>query len=238
MQKKGQTKKSVSAVVFTNSVPNFLGVGYKNIFFCWKPKGQKCEKKVELKSSPRLTLKICPIVLRNIVGQIFNSTKCVLFFFLSFSKMAFSLQKEDFFKKEEHFGQIFNSKKGNFWTDFHLQHTLLPSVNSGFEEVEMVVPRSPADEAGFEAMTCQSSCWGPIMAALMLCCFPSKDPLLSPLVQRSVKGGYQVVARVSYEDRIPLPSFNLNIFPLLTSCVPQFILTFFISTSAWPETFK
>ena len=30
-------KKRVNAVVFTNSVPNFLGVGYKNVMFCWKP---------------------------------------------------------------------------------------------------------------------------------------------------------------------------------------------------------
>ena len=60
MQKKGQTKKSVSAVVFTNIAPNFLGVGYKNVIVCWNPpppnkkralsifrerkKGQKCEK--------------------------------------------------------------------------------------------------------------------------------------------------------------------------------------------------
>ena len=35
-RKKGQTKNSVSAVVFTNSVPNFLGVGYKNVIVCWK----------------------------------------------------------------------------------------------------------------------------------------------------------------------------------------------------------
>ena len=33
MQKKRQTKNSVRAVVFTKSVPNFLGVGYKNVFF-------------------------------------------------------------------------------------------------------------------------------------------------------------------------------------------------------------
>ena len=70
MQTKGQTKKSVSAVVFTNGVPNFWGWATKMLCFAESPiklgvlayfekgkKGQKCEKgrveklsKVELKS--------------------------------------------------------------------------------------------------------------------------------------------------------------------------------------------
>ena len=37
MQKKGQTKKSVSAVVFTNSVPKYLEVGYKYVIFAENP---------------------------------------------------------------------------------------------------------------------------------------------------------------------------------------------------------
>ena len=37
MQKKGQKEISVSAIVFTNSVPNFLGVGYKNVMFAESP---------------------------------------------------------------------------------------------------------------------------------------------------------------------------------------------------------
>ena len=36
-RKKGETKKSASAIVFTNSVPNYWGVGYKNVIFAENP---------------------------------------------------------------------------------------------------------------------------------------------------------------------------------------------------------
>ena len=61
-RKKGQTKNTVSAVVFTTSVPNFLG-GLHKLYFCWKhikigvsayfekgKKGPKCEKRLSQKS--------------------------------------------------------------------------------------------------------------------------------------------------------------------------------------------
>ena len=63
MQKKGTKQILFSAIVFTNSVPNILGVGYKNAIFAENPikivastyfgkkrkKGAKNVKKVESK---------------------------------------------------------------------------------------------------------------------------------------------------------------------------------------------
>ena len=69
LRKKEQTKHSVSAAVFTNSVPNFGGVGY-TMWFCWKhyknrgfehifrkEKRQQINKIIEPKICPRLSLK-------------------------------------------------------------------------------------------------------------------------------------------------------------------------------------
>ena len=66
-------------------------------------------------------------MLRNIIGQIFDAKNGIFCLSVSFFwKMSFSLQKEDFGKKKQkpktrgNFGQIFNSKKGNFWKDCQL----------------------------------------------------------------------------------------------------------------------
>ena len=68
-RKKDKHKKSVSAAVFTDSVPNFWGVGYKNVIFAESPiiigvwayfeKGKRAKnvKTVELKICPRLSWK-------------------------------------------------------------------------------------------------------------------------------------------------------------------------------------
>ena len=66
-------------------------------------------------------------MLRNIIGRIFNAKNVFFsfFFFYFFWKISFSLQKEEYFwktktEKNKKNGRIFNSKKGNFWTDFQL----------------------------------------------------------------------------------------------------------------------
>ena len=70
-------------------------------------------------------VEICPSVLRTTIGQICDSKNGT---FLSFSfvfwKISFSLQNRRIFyrkqkrKERGNFGQMFDSKKGNFWTDF------------------------------------------------------------------------------------------------------------------------
>ena len=52
------------------------------------------------------------------------------FFYFLKKKNSFSLQKEEDFDKKiinknEKIGQFFNSKKGNFWTDFQLYSTYI-----------------------------------------------------------------------------------------------------------------
>ena len=56
-RKKTDQKKSVSAVAFTNSVPNFLGEGLKMQIFAYFLKGKwpQNAKKVESKLGPRLS---------------------------------------------------------------------------------------------------------------------------------------------------------------------------------------
>ena len=131
-RKRGQTKNSVSAIVFTNSVPNFLGVGYKNEIFCWKhyknrglsifwerKKGRTLTKLLSWKSVQKSVQLCCATWLDR-----FSAQQDVRFFliFLSFfhQNRVLPAERRIFLKKKKKgkSGQIFSSKKGNFWTDF------------------------------------------------------------------------------------------------------------------------
>ena len=95
-RKKEQTKDSVSAVVFTNSVPNFLGMGYTHIIFAEAPiklgfehtlrkekQGQKCEK-VESKICPRSCRKSVQLCFATSLDRC-STQKVFSFLFLSHS---------------------------------------------------------------------------------------------------------------------------------------------------------
>ena len=73
----------------------------------------------------KVELKICPIMLRNIIGQIFSSIKCV-FFFLLFCKnrilpaerrIILKNKKE---KRKEETLDSFSNIERHFWTDVQL----------------------------------------------------------------------------------------------------------------------
>ena len=87
---------------------------YKNMGFRWrKEKRANNVRKVEMEICPRLSWKA---MLRNIIGQIFNSTKCVFVFRLLLIKIAFSVQKEEGFWKlkreeEEHLDRFSTQKR-------------------------------------------------------------------------------------------------------------------------------
>ena len=66
-------------------------------------------------------------MLRNIIGQIFDAEKWYFFvfcFFCFFGKCHSPCRNKTILEKQKpkrgNFGQIVNSKKGNFWTDFQL----------------------------------------------------------------------------------------------------------------------
>ena len=131
MQKKGQTKKSVSAVVFKTSVLIFWGWATKMLFF-WKPYKNRAvsifEKGKRAKNVNKVELKICPENLSKYVAQ-HNWTdfqlnrKCFSFYFDKIRILPAEwrrILKDKKGNKRGKFGQIFNSKKGNFWKDFQL----------------------------------------------------------------------------------------------------------------------
>ena len=130
MQKKGQTKNSVSAVVFTNSVPNFWGWATKMLFFAESPikigvwayfekgrKGQKCEK--------GWAEHLCNYVTQHnwTDFQLNKMFFCLFSFFYFYENRILPAERRLFLKNKKEngkFGQIFNSRKGNVWTDFQL----------------------------------------------------------------------------------------------------------------------
>ena len=107
-QKKVQLAQLCSQMVFL-----FFGGGQTNIF-AENPikivvstnlrkgkKGQTCEKGW-VKFLAKVESKICPSMLRNIIGQMFDSKngKCLSSFSFVFWKIAFSLEKEEYFSNK------------------------------------------------------------------------------------------------------------------------------------------
>ena len=130
---KTDKQNSVSAVVFTNSIFNFFGVGLKISFlaentikFCgfgtfskWK-NGRKLTKLLSWTSVQGWVENLSNYVAQHNWTDFQRKNGSFSFFW----KISFFLQKEeDFWKTQKQlkiviFGQIFNSKKGNFWTEF------------------------------------------------------------------------------------------------------------------------
>ena len=130
MQKKTDIlTRAVSTVVFTNSV--FFLFCVSLIFACFAentikigvsapppPKKKKKKQNSKVKKWSKLKLKSGPIMLRNIIGPLFNFKNCVFCCFLAcFSKILFFLQGERDFpkqtktKKNENIGPLFNFKR-------------------------------------------------------------------------------------------------------------------------------
>ena len=101
-------------------------------YFCWKPykigvsayfekgkKGQKCEKGW-VKNLSKVESKICPSMLRNIIGQMFDSKNgsfCLIFLFLLLLKnLILPAERRRCLKKK----QIRKTKRKH-WTDFWLK---------------------------------------------------------------------------------------------------------------------
>ena len=84
-------------------------------------RAKQCQKSW-VKTWSKVASKLCPSMLRKIIGPSFDSKKGIFIFFLqNFLKIAFSLQKEKLKrKKRRKLGPSFNSKNGYFWTKFWL----------------------------------------------------------------------------------------------------------------------
>ena len=130
MQKKKDPQKIQLAQLCSQIVFLIFGGWATKMLFLLKPnnnrgfsifwEGKRAQNVKTIESN------ICPSMLRNIIGQIFDSKDGnVLFFFGFVFWISFSLQKEIFLKKtnEENKRKICTDvglKKGNFWTDFWL----------------------------------------------------------------------------------------------------------------------
>ena len=108
-------------------------------------------------------------MLRNIIGQIFSSTKrffSLFSFFNCYKNRILPAERRRYLQqkkreKRRHFGQTFSSKKGNFWTDFqlysifclyfspyplsltsfhYLSLSLYPSLSRSFHNLSLLVP--------------------------------------------------------------------------------------------------
>ena len=112
---KNGKKKSVSAVVFTNSVPNFLGLGFKNADFSWKlyqncgfiifwkRKNQKMSKRLSQNWS-KVESKLDPSMLRSIIGPSFDSKMvffCLLCFFRLFENLILLAERRRLLKNKK-----------------------------------------------------------------------------------------------------------------------------------------
>ena len=126
-RKKEQTKKSVSAVVFTNRVFNFVGWAtnmlviadnpYENRGFSifWESKRPKRWKRLSQKSVQRWVKNLSKYVC-SIIGQILTQKMVLFVFFLCrFEKSHSPCRKsEDFWKTKK-------EKRRKFWTDLWLK---------------------------------------------------------------------------------------------------------------------
>ena len=117
-RKNGPKNKSVSAVVFTNSVPNFLGVGFKNADFCWKHYKNSGFNIFWKKKEKRLKKRVM----------------FVFFFIHIFWKSHSPCRKKRSLtktKKEKtrELGPSSDSKEGYFWTKFWLYYIYIWLTN-------------------------------------------------------------------------------------------------------------
>ena len=143
IQKKSVQKQTVSAVVFTNNVPHFWGVGLKMHMFAENTikivvsaykkttKGQKMSKGW-VKTWSKVASKLGPSMLCNIVGPSFDSRKgnvCLRFYSYFLKNLILPPERRIFLKKKgkkrRKLGPSFVSKKGYFWTKFWLYSTYI-----------------------------------------------------------------------------------------------------------------